>query len=161
MRATTQLTDLSAYKRQSRWQAEAGANGAGGRKTGRNGADLVLEVPVGTLVLDEEGGMIADLALPDARAVVAQGGAGGRGNVHFKSSRQHAPDYSEPGLKGDELTVTFDLKLIADVGLVGPPNVGKSSLLLPSPLRARRSGTMRLQPSTQPWAWPNRRPDVL
>ncbi|OLC24709.1 MAG: hypothetical protein AUJ02_10900 [Chloroflexi bacterium 13_1_40CM_3_65_12] len=129
VKATTQLTDLSAYKRQARWEAEAGANGAGGRKTGRNGADLVLEVPVGTLVLDEEGGLIADLALPGARTVVARGGAGGRGNVHFKSSRQHAPDYAEPGLKGDELTVTFDLKLIADVGLVGPPNVGKSSLL--------------------------------
>ena len=108
MTATTQLTDLSLYKQQSRWQAEAGANGAGGRKTGRNGADLVLEVPVGTLVLDEEGGLIADLALPGARAVLAHGGVGGRGNVHFKSSRRHAPDYAEPGLKGDELTVTFD-----------------------------------------------------
>ena len=129
MKATTQLTDLSLYKQQSHWQADAGANGAGGRKTGRNGGDLVLEVPVGTLVLDEEGGLIADLALPGARAVVAHGGAGGRGNVHFKSSRRHAPDYAEPGLKGDELTVNFDLKLIADVGLVGPPNVGKSSLL--------------------------------
>jgi GTP-binding protein len=129
VKATTQLTDLSLYKQQPRWHAEDGANGAGGRKTGRNGADLLLEVPVGTLVLDEEGGLIADLALPGARAVVASGGAGGRGNVHFKSSRRHAPDYAEPGLKGDELTVTFDLKLIADIGLVGPPNVGKSSLL--------------------------------
>src|SRR5467141_1083099 len=73
VKATTQLTDLSLYKQQSRWQAEAGANGAGGRKTGRNGGDLLLEVPVGTLVLDEEGGLIADLALPDARAVVAHG----------------------------------------------------------------------------------------
>ena len=129
VKATTQLTDLSLYKQQSRWQAETGANGAGGRKTGRNGADLVLEVPVGTLVLDAEGGLIADLAHTGANAVVAHGGAGGRGNVHFKSSRRHAPDYAEPGLKGDELTVTFDLKLIADIGLVGPPNVGKSSLL--------------------------------
>ncbi len=129
MRATTQLGDLSLYKQQARWQAQAGANGAGGRKTGRDGADLVLEVPVGTLVLDEEGGLMADLALPGARSVVARGGVGGRGNVHFKSSRQHAPDYAEPGLKGDELTITFDLKLIADVGLVGPPNVGKSSVL--------------------------------
>src|SRR6266849_4347405 len=129
VRATTQLSDLSLYKQQARWQAQAGANGAGGRKTGRDGADLVLEVPVGTLVLDEEGGLMADLALPGARSVVARGGVGGRGNVHFKSSRQHAPDYAEPGLKGDELTVTFDLKLIADVGLVGPPNVGKSSVL--------------------------------
>src|SRR5229473_2340452 len=129
LKATTQLTDLSLYKRRSRWQAEPGADGAGGRKTGRTGADLVLEVPVGTLVLDPEGGLIADLAHPGASAVVARGGAGGRGNVHFKSSRRRAPDYSEPGPKGEELTATLDLKLIADVGLVGAPNVGKSSLL--------------------------------
>jgi GTP-binding protein len=129
LKATTQLTDLSLYKQRSRWQAEPGADGAGGRKTGRTGADLVLDVPVGTLVLDSEGGLMADLALPGATAVVARGGAGGRGNVHFKSSRRRAPDYSEPGLKGEEIAVTLDLKLIADVGLVGAPNAGKSSLL--------------------------------
>ena len=129
VKATNQLTDLSLYKRRSRWQAEPGADGAGGRKTGRNGADLLLDVPVGTIVLDGDGGLIADLALQDATALVARGGAGGRGNVHFKSSRRQAPDYAEPGLKGDEVTVTLDLKLIADVGLVGAPNAGKSSLL--------------------------------
>jgi len=89
----------------------------------------VLDVPVGTLALDSDGALIADLDRPGADSVVAQGGLGGRGNVHFKSSRRQAPDYSEPGIKGEERALTLDLKLIAEVGLVGPPNAGKSSLL--------------------------------
>ena len=129
MKATTGVSDLSLYKRKLRWQAEPGANGAGGRKTGRNGKHLTLDVPVGTVALDPDGAVIADLDHPGSSAVIAKGGSGGRGNVHFKSSTRHAPDYAEPGLKGEELAVTLDLKLIAEVGLVGPPNAGKSSLL--------------------------------
>ncbi len=127
--ASNNVSDLALYRRRTRWPAESGADGAGGRKTGRTGADVELKVPVGTIALAEDGELIADLDRPGARAVVARGGAGGRGNVHFKSSRRRAPDYAEPGLKGDESTITLDLKLIADVGLVGPPNAGKSSLL--------------------------------
>ena len=129
VKASDQVSDLSRYKRRSRWQAEPGADGAGGRKTGRTGTDVTLEVPVGTIALDADGSLIADLDRPGATTVVAHGGAGGRGNVHFKSSTRRAPDYAEPGLKGEEREVTLDLKLIADVGLVGPPNAGKSSLL--------------------------------
>ena len=129
MKATTDVSDLAVYKTRSRWNAEPGADGAGGRKTGRGGADILLEVPVGTVVLDEAGELVADLDRPDADAVVAHGGVGGRGNVHFKSSSRRAPDYAEPGFKGDERNLVLDLKLIADVGLVGPPNAGKSSLL--------------------------------
>ena len=123
------MSDLSQYKQRPKWSAEEGADGAGGRKTGRGGADVVLDVPVGTVVLDEEGVLVADLDRAGADSVVAQGGVGGRGNVHFKSSIRRAPDYAEPGFKGDERTLVLDLKLIADIGLVGPPNAGKSSLL--------------------------------
>ena len=129
LRASTGVTDLSEYARRSRWQAPAGGDGGGGRKTGKRGADLVLEVPVGTMALDGEGRLVADLDSPGMTNVIASGGVGGRGNVHFKSSTRQAPDHAEPGEKGDEVTVTLDLKLIADVGLVGAPNAGKSSLL--------------------------------
>jgi len=129
LKATTGVSDLSLFKQRPRWNAEPGADGAGGRKTGRGGADVVLDVPVGTVVLDEDGVLVADLDRAGADAIVAHGGVGGRGNVHFKSSTRRAPDYAEPGFKGDEHTLVLDLKLIADIGLVGKPNAGKSSLL--------------------------------
>jgi len=129
LKASNEITDLSGFRRRRRWHAEAGADGAAGRKTGRNAPDLVLDVPVGTIALDFDGALVADLDRPGASAVVARGGLGGRGNVHFKSSTRRAPDYAEQGLSGEEGELTLDLKLIADVGLVGPPNAGKSSLL--------------------------------
>lgn len=129
LKASNEITDLSRFRRRSRWHAEAGANGAASRKTGRNAPDLVLDVPVGTIALSGDGALVADLDRPGASAVVARGGLGGRGNVHFKSSTRRAPDYAEQGLSGEEGELTLDLKLIADVGLVGPPNAGKSSLL--------------------------------
>ena len=129
VKATHGVSDLSLYKQRTKWHAEPGADGAGGRKTGRRGKDLTLQVPVGTLALESDGSLIADLDRPGATAVVAVGGLGGRGNVHFKSSSRRAPDYAEPGLPGEQRDLLLDLKLIADVGLVGKPNAGKSSLL--------------------------------
>ena len=129
LEASNDVADLSLYRRRKRWHAQPGRDGAGGRKTGRSGADVTLKVPAGTIAFDADGSLIADLDRPGATDVIARGGAGGRGNVHFKSSTRRAPDYAEPGLKGEEREITLDLKLIADVGLVGPPNAGKSSLL--------------------------------
>ncbi|WP_448374363.1 GTPase ObgE [Fervidobacterium sp.] len=110
--------------------AQNGENGRKKRQNGKNGEDLILRVPVGTLVKDyDTGEVIADLDEPGKYCCVARGGKGGRGNTHFKSSTNQAPKVAERGVKGEERHIQLELKLLADAGLVGYPNVGKSSII--------------------------------
>ncbi len=121
------LLDFS-YKRH--YKAERGQHGEGSNKTGRGGADSVLRVPPGTIIRDRDSGdFIGEVVREGDRIVVAQGGRGGRGNARFKTSTRQAPRRWEPGDEGEHRTLELELKLIADVGLVGEPNAGKSTLL--------------------------------
>jgi len=116
------------YKRQ--FKAANGGHGQGAQKTGRNGADLIIELPPGTIILNaEDGSLIKDMASPDERFVLARGGRGGLGNTRFKSSTNRTPRYAQPGEPGISLVVKLELKLLADVGIIGMPNAGKSTLL--------------------------------
>src|SRR5207244_5410868 len=102
----------------------------GSNKTGREGVDVTLKVPVGTIVYDEEtGGKVWDFSKPDERIVIAHGGRGGRGNARFATSTHQAPREHEDGRPGEERVFRLELKLLADVGLVGFPNVGNSTLI--------------------------------
>ncbi len=124
------LSTLLDFKYQPRLAAKRGEHGRGKEQHGHRGADVVAKVPRGTLVRDGESGeLIADLETAGARVVVAKGGRGGRGNAHFKSSTNQAPRFAQPGLPGEQRRLRLELHLVADVGLLGFPNVGKSTLI--------------------------------
>jgi GTPase len=115
---------------QPRWQADAGNKGDGARKDGKHGDDCIIKVPVGTQIINPKSGeIIADLDANTASIVVAKGGKGGKGNAFFKSPTNRAPEYAQPGMPGEQGAFTLSLKLVADVGLVGFPNAGKSTLI--------------------------------
>ncbi len=120
---------LANFRFKKEMKAQTGQSGSMRRKHGRNGPDLIIAVPVGTSVILEDGTTVADLTMDNQKFIVARGGKGGFGNAHFVSSTRQAPRVAEKGEIGDELTVTFELKMIADVGLIGLPNAGKSTLL--------------------------------
>jgi GTP-binding protein len=129
LEVSRQLNSLQDYRFKHHFPAGRGGRGGGSRRHGKDAADIVLQVPPGTLVKDEEGKTIADLIAQGQRLVVAKGGRGGRGNASFKTSTRQTPRFAELGEPGESAWLWLELRLIADVGLLGLPNAGKSTLL--------------------------------
>jgi GTPase len=130
MESSERHNTLVHFRFNPEYKAERGRHGEGSNRTGREGENVTLKVPVGTIVYDDETGQkVHDFSHADERIVIARGGRGGRGNAQFKTSTHQAPRESEPGRPGEERLYRLELKLLADAGLVGYPNVGKSTLI--------------------------------
>lgn len=125
-----QLATLVDLRYRSKYKAQRGSHGQGNNRHGKNGEDVVIRIPPGTLVTDEETGeLVADLTNPEDRYIAAQGGRGGRGNTRFKSSTNQTPRRVESGKPGEARHLRLELRLLADIGIIGFPNVGKSTLI--------------------------------
>ena len=130
LKSSPHLTTLLPFRYKKHFKAERGRHGAGKNQTGRTGEDLMIEVPVGTQAIDADSReLVCDLNTPDQVILLALGGRGGRGNASFKSSTNQAPEHSEPGSPGEHRNLILELKVLADVGLIGYPNAGKSTLI--------------------------------
>ncbi len=132
VRADSRLLTLYDFRLKRRYEAQNGQSGMGGQRFGKKGEDLVLGLPVGTQIFirtDDGEALLTDLSEPDMEVVIAQGGRGGKGNEHFKTSTMRAPRFAQPGEPGDELNLRLELKILADAGIIGLPNAGKSTLI--------------------------------
>ena len=128
-KADSNLSTLSDFRYKRKYKAQNGEDGKSGRRFGKSAEDLIIRVPNGTVIKEEETGrIIADIS-SDESVVIARGGKGGWGNAHFATPTRQAPRFAKPGMPGEELNIQLELKLLADVGLVGYPNVGKSTLI--------------------------------
>jgi GTPase len=128
--ASSERRTLYPFRFKHAFAAERGSNGQGRQKSGRNGANLTIEVPPGTIIRDVDSGeILKDLSQPGDSFVAARGGRGGKGNTHFKSATHRAPRFAQPGETGEFKHLKLELKLLADVGIVGLPNAGKSTLI--------------------------------
>ncbi|MGD9209533.1 MAG: GTPase ObgE [Desulfobacteraceae bacterium] len=130
IRSTTRLRTLQHFRFKKHFRAKNGASGQGRQKTGKSGENLTLEVPPGTIIKNSESGeLVFDFDIPDKSFLAAKGGRGGLGNTRFKSSTHRTPRFSQPGEEGEIHAFELELKLLADVGIVGLPNAGKSTLI--------------------------------
>jgi GTP-binding protein len=130
MEGESDLTLLGQFSRKTNFIADAGYPGGANKRTGKNGNDLLIKIPVGTTVVDKQSGKtIFEFNIIGQKELICYGGKGGKGNYEFRSSRRTTPEFAQPGLRGEKKDLVLNLKLIADFGLIGLPNAGKSSLL--------------------------------